>query len=177
MAIIKPLSFATKWFFYFYNIFITMGQNNKKTHIQKVNKLFEQRCLTETISASEAYRDYDALMTVVNGRRTVSFLLADEVRRYMSTIKKSGLKLMVIRRSGTGWYGDAYIVYSDYNDALHLKEIMDKKGGYLSHDTPEDAIENGEALQYHNSDIKTFVDKHFGVGAYDKSKNNYETAR
>ena len=53
-----------------------------------------------------------------------------------------------------------------------------KHNGYLADDTPEEAIENGEAMEYYDDDIKDFVDRMYGAGSYDTVKKiNYETTR
>jgi len=83
--------------------------------------------------------------------------------------------LMRVKRDGFGIYGDAFILYTDGIKAQKLYAILMKHDGYLSDDTPEEAIENGEALEYKDEDVKEFVDTHYGFGAYEKIKNkSYE---
>tara|TARA_R110000796_G_scaffold219934_1_gene335996 strand:+ start:14029 stop:14484 length:456 start_codon:yes stop_codon:yes gene_type:complete len=151
-----------------------MRRYDKKVHIKRVNQLFEGRCLNETIKASEAYHDFDAMMTVLRGKRSVAFLLAPTVKQwYEKYIKNNNsVDLMTVKRDGVGIYGDAYIIYNDVNKAKILHSVMMKHDGYLSDDTPEEAIENGEALEYGDVDIKSFTDGHYGEGSYDKVKKN-----
>jgi|VirMetMinimDraft_7_1064189.scaffolds.fasta_scaffold00235_27 hypothetical protein len=154
-----------------------MRRYDKKIHMKKVNLLFEQRYLNETISASDAHTDWGAMMSVLKGDRNVAFLLGPFIEKWFNKYIKdnSSVDLMVVKRDGNGIYGDAYILYSDLEKAKHLHSITSKHGGYLADYSPEEAIENGEALEYNDNDIKTFVDDHYGFEAYDKVKNNEKT--
>lgn len=153
-----------------------MRRFDKKIAMRKANLLFEQRSnpINESIRPEEAYSDYDAMMTVLKGKRSVAFLLGPTVEQWYDKYIKDNdsVNLIVVERDGTGIYGDAYILYSDLAKANRLKSVTDKHDGYLSDDTPEEAIENGEALEYADADIKTFVDSHYGNGSYDKAKNH-----
>ena len=134
--------------------------------------------LFESINPSEAYQDFDAMMTVLRGRRSVAFLMGPTVDEFYEKHLKNNdsVGLMRVKRDGHGLWGDGYILYNDINKAKRLHMIMSKHDGYLSDDTPEEAIENGEALEYHDEDIKSFTEKRYGEGSYDKVKN-YEKAR
>jgi len=135
--------------------------------MKKLNILFEE------INASDAYRAFDSMMTVIQGKRSVAFLLGPEIKEYFNEYIKNNpkLKLMKVKRDGVGLYGDAYILYTDGAKAQKLYKVLMKHEGYLSDDTPEEAIENGEALEYKAEDIKEFVDSHYGEGSYDNVKN------
>jgi len=113
------------------------------------------------------------MMTVLNGKRSVAFLLQGTVKEYYKYIENSSAELMVVPRDGVGMYGDGYIIYTDKTKANHLYQVMAKHEGYLQDNTPEEAIENGEALEYDDNDIKEFTDSHYGVGSYDKIKMKY----
>jgi hypothetical protein len=142
--------------------------------MEKVNRLFEhRRNINEAIHANEAYSDFNAMMTVLTGKRSVCFLLGPEVEKWHDKYIKNNDKvdLLTVKRDGHGIYGDGYILYSDINKAKHLLDVMMKHDGYLQDNTPEEAIENGEALEYVDSDVKEFTDSHYGVGSYDKAKN------
>ena len=157
-----------------------MRRQDKAKNMKRVNMLFERRGLKETINASEAYTDYDAMMSVLKGKRSVAFLLGPTIEQWFRKYIKdnASVDLMVVKRDGKGIYGNGYILYTNSTNARKLHAIMSKHEGYLSDDTPEEAIENGEALEYDNNDIKNFVDNRYGVDAYDKVKNkNYETTR
>jgi hypothetical protein len=149
-----------------------MRRHDKKEHMKRVNLLFEQRCINEEINASEAYTDWDAMMTVLRGKRSVAFLLGPFVKKWYNKYIKNNDKvgIMVVKRNGTGIYGDGYILYTDINKAKILHDIMEKHDGYLEDLTPEDAIENGEALEYYDEDIKDFVTRRYGEDAYENSK-------
>tara|TARA_R110000772_G_scaffold17946_3_gene49956 strand:+ start:119053 stop:119478 length:426 start_codon:yes stop_codon:yes gene_type:complete len=138
----------------------------------KLGKIFRDT-LKEEIRANEAYDDFDAMMTVLRGKRDVTFLLGPTIEVYFDKYIKNNdkVKLMVVPRKGFGIYGDGYILYSNLEKAKHLHSIMMKHDGYLSDDTPEEAIENGEALEYVDQDIKAFVTRIYGEGAYEKAKN------
>lgn len=112
------------------------------------------------------------MMSVLNGRRDVAFLLDSTVSQNIELIKSKDVKLMVVKRDGYGDYGDGFILYADRTKADRLKKIMDKNQGYLMDESPEDTIENGEALEYDDNDIREYVDSHYGDGVYDSVKNN-----
>jgi hypothetical protein len=114
-------------------------------------------------------------MSVLRGERNVSFLLSYTIKKfYNSHIKDNpDVNMMTVPRDGEGIYGDAYIVYRDEAKAKHLLSVTAKHEGYLQDNTPEEAIENGEALEYDDNDIKEFTDSHYGVGSYDKIKMKY----
>jgi hypothetical protein len=114
-------------------------------------------------------------MSVLRGERNVSFLLSYTIKKfYNSHIKDNpDVNMLTVPRDGEGIYGDGYIVYRDEAKAKHLLSVMAKHEGYLQDNTPEEAIENGEALEYDDNDIKEFTDSHYGVGSYDKIKMKY----
>jgi hypothetical protein len=147
--------------------------------MEKVNLLFEQRCLNETIDPSDVYTDWGAMMSVLRGNRSVAFLLGPFVEEWFNKYIKNNdsVDLMVVKRNGTGLYGNGYILYTDGEKAKHLHNVMAKHDGYLEDNSPEEAIENGEALEYNDEQIKEFTDSHYGIGSYDKIKNNYEKTR
>ena len=112
------------------------------------------------------------MRSVLSGKRSVCFLLSYTIKEFQGEIKNHPTaKLMVVPRDGVGIYGNGYILYTDEANARHLLQVMMKHDGYLSDDTPEEAIENGEALEYVDSDIKDFVESHYGSGSYDKAKS------
>jgi len=106
-------------------------------------------------------------MSIVNGERGVAFLGTKN-----QPFKKGiyGIDVMSFKRND-GSYGN--IVYNDLEKAKRLKALVDRQGGYLSITNPNDIIENGEALEYDDLDIKTFTDAKFGQGTYDKIKMKY----
>ena len=110
-------------------------------------------------------------MSVVDGLRSVAYIgSAKELKQNYDLIQNSNVEVIVVKKDD-GTSGN--IVYTDLERAKALKGILDKHGGYLMHKTPEDAIENGEILEYADEDIKTFVDGKFGQGMYDKIKMKY----
>lgn len=149
-----------------------MRRFDKKTNMKRANILFEMRCINETISASEAYTDWDAMMSVLRGKRDVAFLMGPEVDKWYNKYLKDHptAKLLTVKRDGVGYHGDAYILYTDLAKAEHLKKLLDSQTGYATTWSPELTVANGEALEYHDSDIKAFVDNMFGDGSYDKVK-------
>lgn len=158
-----------------------MRRHDKKIAMKKANLLLEQRNnIKETIKASEAYTDEDAMMSVLNGNRDVAFLLGPTVEEWYDKMIKNNSEVdtLVVKRDGHGIYGDGYILYRNLDKAKHLQAVMAKHEGYLEDNSPEEAIENGEALEYDDNDIKEFTDSHYGVGSYDKVKQiNYEKVR
>lgn len=153
-----------------------MRRFDKKVHMERVNLLFEERCITETISPSEAYTDWDSMMSVLRGKRSVAFLMGPFIKKWYKKYLKGHptAKLLTIERDGDGYHGNAYVLYTDLEKAKKLKTLLDSQTGYATTWSPELTIANGEALEYHDSDIKDFVDNLFGEGSYDKVKNNYE---
>ena len=156
-----------------------MRRFDKKIHMEKVNILFEERCINETINASDAYNDRGAIMSVLKGNRSVAFIMRSGLKSWYKRYLKGHptAKLLTIERNGSGDHGNAYVLYTDLEKGKKLKALLDLQGGYAKTETPELTIANGEALEYHDSDIKKFVDDHFGNGVYDDIKDKYEAIR
>ena len=128
--------------------------------------------LLETINPEDAHTDHGAMMSVLRGNRSVAFLMGPFVKQWYKKYIKDHptAKLAIVKRDGVGYYGDGYVLYTDVNKAKNLLRVLNKHEGYLPDETPEDTIENGEALEYDDSAIKAYVDDHYGYGTYDRIK-------
>lgn len=128
-------------------------------HINSFNEF-----LTESIRAAEAYRDLDAVQTVIDKKRDLGFITIigstlDE-DQFWSMIKENGLK--TLRVEGNQY--EAYIYYrpSAEKKAKELKAIAEKYGGFLAWDaTKEDSRRIGELLGYVKQDIDTYINKNY----------------
>lgn len=117
--------------------------------------------MDEEIAASEAYRDDTALKTIIQGKRNVGWFVKIggayiTHENILKQVKKHNLKILPVEGSDYG----AYIVYrpEGEQDALELKKIAEKYGGYLSYRaTDEDTRRIGELLGYRKEDIDAFI--------------------
>lgn len=118
--------------------------------------------LKEVIKADDAYRDEDAIQTVIDGRRNLGFIAVKastmKEEDIWNTIKNGGLETVEVK----GNAHDAYIYYRPgaKAEALELKAIAEKYGGYLLHNTPdEDSRRIGQLLGYNPADIEAYIEK------------------
>jgi hypothetical protein len=122
-------------------------------------KKFEE-FLNETIRASEAHRDENAIETVISGKRDVGFitLIGSTLGRdlFWPGVQRGGLKTL---RVPSNPY-ECYIYYRPgaEKDAEELRDIAEKYGGYLAYDaTEEDTRRIGELLGYDKGDVEDFI--------------------
>jgi hypothetical protein len=137
-----------------------------------ITELQYKKLFKETIRASEAYDDYDALMSVVNGKRGVCFLVFYEKLNFK---KNNQRKFTELAKKMIRWFNleyvripshplGGYIVFNpDFkNDAIKLWKIAEKYKGYLSYKaTKEETREIGRILSYDENDINDFINKNY----------------
>jgi hypothetical protein len=125
-------------------------------------KEFIRKRLKEAISASEAYRDENAIQTVIDGKRDLGFLtligstISD--KHFWTLIKNNNLEVLSVPSNEF----KAYIYYRKgaESKAKELRDIAEKYGGYLSYNaTPEDSRRIGQLLGYHESDIEDYLQR------------------
>ncbi len=120
--------------------------------------------LSESIKAEEAYRDENAIQTVIDGKRDLGFItligstLPEKV--IWTMIKDGGLKTISLPENKH----KAYIYYRPGAEkkAKELADIANKYEGYLSWEaTKEETQRIGELLNYDKRDIDTYVNKNY----------------
>ncbi len=121
--------------------------------------------LFEKIRAEEAYRDENAIQTVIDGRRDLGFItligtVLDDPNDFWKLVKSGGLKTIKVPSSKH----EAYIYFRPGAEkkAKELKDIAEKYGGYLSFDATErDSRRIGELLGYEKKDIDQYINKNY----------------
>jgi hypothetical protein len=122
----------------------------------------KQKSYNEEINASDAYRDEDALQTVIDGKRNLGFISlkhnifsSDE---FFDIIKKHDLGTLAVPSNDY----DAFIYYNKNakKEAEELRDIAEKYGGYLAWDASEkDSRRIGQLLGYKQQDIDDYINK------------------
>ncbi len=120
--------------------------------------------LLETIRASEAHRDEDAVQTVIDGKRDLGFIAVKTStmpeEQFWQAIEDNGLK--TIRVEGNIYEAYVYFRPEAIDQALELKAIAEKYAGYLRWDaTEEDSRRIGELLGYAKEDIDWYIAKNY----------------
>jgi len=116
--------------------------------------------LNETIRASEAHRDENAIETVISGRRDVGYicLIGSTLSRdhFWAGVQRGGLKTM---RVPSNPY-ECYIYYRPgaEKQAEELRDIAGRYDGFLAYyATEEDTRRIGQLLGYDKRDIEDFI--------------------
>jgi len=129
-------------------------------------KDFIKKLLRETINASEAHRDEDALKTVIDGKRDLGFITLKVAtipeKTFWDEIKKHGLRTISLPLNPY----NAFIYFRKGAElkALELSNIANKYGGYLSYEaTRDETIRIGQLLGYKESDISDYINKKYPV--------------
>jgi len=180
----------------YYNSFVIrdehIPENNLNQIINDINKHFFEfeefitekmpanlkNPIDESIHPSEAYNDYDGLMTVIDGKRNLVFLTKVGSNRKGYTweetieiIKNNGLMVMEVPKNPFG----AIIAYKPHAhyQAKELHDIADKYNGFLSVDaTIEDSYKIGQLLEYNDKDIWDYLIKNYPKNEVMALKNN-----
>jgi hypothetical protein len=133
-------------------------------------KLFEQ-FINERIKASEAYDTQNGVQTVIDGKRDLVFISTMDNPIYrpnnetelaaMNYGLENGLKAIEVKGKPDG---RAWVTYKNNKKAAQkLADYAEKKGGYLSDNTPEEARYVGDLLGYDKKDIKAFIKRVYKV--------------
>lgn len=127
-------------------------------------KKFIKQLLREEINASEAYRDENALKTVIDGKRDLGFITLKTAtipeKMFWDEIKKNDIKTVNLPLNPY----NAFIYFRKGAElkAIELANIANKYGGYLSHEaTKDETIRIGQLLGYKDSDISNFINKKY----------------
>jgi hypothetical protein len=132
--------------------------------IPSFNQFLTKISINETIRAEDAYRDLNAVQTVIDNKRDLGFItligstLPSE--EFWEMIDDNNLKTMKVK--GNDY--QAYIYYRPNAEkkAKELQSIAQKYGGYLAWDaTEEDSRRIGELLGYDKKDIDAYINKNY----------------
>lgn len=135
----------------------------------------EEKSLSEDIDPAHAYTEEGSLQTILDGRRCVGFISMPN--EWKKIAMKNGLKMIgPINQIRGGTKYKKHIVYHPNceGDAHELLKIVEKNGGYLPVNTPEETRKIGELLGYYKTSIDKFIERHFGkekMVAEDVKKN------
>lgn len=148
-----------------FNSFAKSYPNHSNVEIQQIwDILTTNNKMTETIDPREAYDDEDALQTIIDGKRRVGFFTkrgADYPHdKLIQRVEQTSLQVLPV----DGNPNEAFIVYhpDGYEDAVELKKIAEKYGGFLSvNATQEDTIRIGELLGYDAKSIDSYVKQRY----------------
>jgi tRNA nucleotidyltransferase/poly(A) polymerase len=121
-----------------------------------ISNLTIKSIVNEEIDASDAYDLNGSLNTLINGKREVG-LIVDMNRDIIKKLNDNNINVLPIQR------GDqkSYIIYTNKEKALRLRDIMNSHGGYASDKSPEEAREIGEIFGYSKKSIDDFIKKHY----------------
>jgi hypothetical protein len=130
-----------------------------------INESFQQ-FLTE-IRAESVIHDEDSVKSVINGQRDCCFLVMSTQRiidprpsiQALSEAINHGLNLLPVRNRKDGV---AFVVYRrNERLAKELVEYAERRKGYLSDETAEEARYVGGLLSYDAADIEKYVEKKY----------------
>jgi hypothetical protein len=126
-------------------------------------KIFEE-FINESIRAEDAYRDLNAVQTVIDNKRDLGFItligstLPSE--QFWEMIDDNNLKTMKVK--GNDYQAYIYYRSSAEKKAKELRDIAQKYGGYLAWDaSKEDSRRIGELLGYDKKDIDAYISKNY----------------
>lgn len=121
--------------------------------------------LLEKVNATVLYATDRHIDSVISGERDVAFVYLDDADK--KRIKEAGLNVRKVEQQANGknidYDNDVYVVYSDIDKANILFNVLRKHGGFLTDNTPEEAIENGRALEYDENSINEFIRKKYNT--------------
>lgn len=116
--------------------------------------------ISEEIDPSEAYKDEQAIQTIIDGKRDVGFLATyyDKAEELLAKAKEAGLKVISMSQDKHPW-STANVIYrkGSENKAMQLASIAKKNGGYLPNNNPEEIYVIGILLGYNPEKVKQFV--------------------
>jgi hypothetical protein len=134
-------------------------------------KLFDflRENLDETIEASDAYSDGDALQSMIDGKKDVGFIHFKGHRNAEvgNNLKKlaieNGFKFIPVEQAHHNI--DMNVVYRDTprgeRNAKRLYDIAMSHNGYLADKSPEEAWEIGKLLDYSEQSIKEYIKRRY----------------
>jgi hypothetical protein len=117
--------------------------------------------LKEEIKAEEAYRDQDAIQTVIDGKRELGFITLKSStmpeETFWNIVEKNKLKTLKVPSNPYKAY--IYYIEGAESKASTLKDIAEKYDGFLAYNaTEEDSIQIGRLLGYREEDIKAYIE-------------------
>lgn len=134
--------------------------------------------LNESINPSEATNDWNALQTVIQGKRNLAFIVRKggfynnhTIQQLYDLIKDNDLAIMDVAHSQF----KPFIAYRKqaYYQAQKLRDIAEKHGGFLpSRNNIEDTYEIGKLLEYDEDEIWNHLYINYHKKEVDMFKNN-----
>ena len=121
--------------------------------------------MSEGIEPSEGNDVVGTIQTLIDNKRDLGFapfLSRDQI----SVLNQNGVGLLPIKRN----IGIGYILYKNKQKAHELYDYMVTKNGYLTDNTPEEAMLTGKLLGYSDSSINKYV-----ADRYKLAKLNVDT--
>ena len=139
-----------------------LGNTSVACNQGDINNL-EFGSVNEDIDASEAYRDENALQTIIDGKRGVGIIMFGMYPQLKELAINAGLNFIKIKQDSHPESLGTSIVYRDgyEKQANRLHDIMKSHGGYVADETPEEAREIGLLLGYTEDSVNKFVEKRY----------------
>lgn len=109
------------------------------------------------IRASEAYNEKGTILTVIEGKRNVGWLIIDTIDMF-TFLDNNSIKYLRVKSNKHS----CYVIFreSHKQDALDLIAIADKYDGYLHYEaSDEDTRRIGQLLSYHPDDVEEFINR------------------
>jgi hypothetical protein len=122
-----------------------------------ISNLTIKSIVNEEIDASEAYTAVGALNTVLKGKRDVGMIwnINSEIINKLSS-KNINILPYQQKHGSTG-----YIIYTNKEKALKLRDIINSQGGLLTDKSPEEAREIGKLLGYSDKSIDVYIKRRY----------------
>jgi tRNA nucleotidyltransferase/poly(A) polymerase/2'-5' RNA ligase len=138
-----------------------------------INNL-EFKSINEVIDAKQAYRDSDAIQAMINGNKDVALISFKRNPDIENILNKNGWgKTKIVQNHDNI---DMHLIYRKSQEglkkAMQLYRILEKKGGYLKDETPEEAREIGRLLDYTDESIDQYVDSKYNGHINENSFEN-----
>lgn len=136
-----------------FNEFISASENNLSIKLE------------ESIRAEEAYRDRNAIQTVIDGKRDMGFItikssVDTSKEEFQNLVKAHNLGIIKLPKNEF----EAYIYFNKGAEkkAKELAKIANKYGGYLSYEaTEQESRRIGELLGYDKKDVDGYINKNY----------------
>jgi hypothetical protein len=136
-----------------FNEFISASENNLSIKLE------------ESIRAEEAYRDRNAIQTVIDGKRDMGFItikssVDTSKEEFQNLVKTNNLGIIKLPKNEF----EAYIYFNKGAEkkAKELAKIANKYGGYLSYEATEQETRRiGELLGYDKKDVDGYINKNY----------------
>jgi hypothetical protein len=138
-------------------------QNTKDAWLYsiKYEVISDKKRIYEEIHPSEAFTPYNAIKTIVDGKRNVGLVNVYYDEKNKDIWKFIGVNKLKLLKVSSNPY-NMFVVYRDgySNEANELKEIIDRNGGFATPKASfDDTFRIGKLLGYYEEDIKSYINK------------------